>query len=432
METETAPSNSGSPAEHEQQPPLGEYREAFSAIDDIPGSELDGSPAPKPEAKPEPKPEAKPAPKPEAKPGEKPGPKPGEKPAKRKLGDDLDSVVGDPEPKPDPTEGKAKGEDGDAMFDGPTVPKQLREAYKKTREELEQVRGRTKELEAAAERAAADVSGKLHKEYQTKLEASERRRSELETEIRYLDYQRSQEFEEKYHGPLKQEWRSTMEDLEGMVINDGDKEREVTPQDVARLLTMNNVQARRACDELFGSAASVVMEHRAKLMQMTNARAKAIDEWKEKGSLRDAEVQKQRQAMRSKWESDIEGYQQEYPEMFGRVDGDDAGNRLIESGMGLARKAFLAEGVKDGLTPEQRREEVLEAQTMVALRAAAYPRVLRDLKTAKAQLKELQDKLAEYQVSEPEPGGKRGGESVGRGKEQTPEDAIDALPGMVG
>lgn len=420
METETAPSNSEAPAdlagEHEQQPPLGEYREAFSAIDDLPGSELDGSPAPKPESKPAPKPDAK--------------------PAKRKLGEDLDSVVGDPEPegeKPDPTDGKTKGEDGDSMFDGPTVPKQLREAYKKTREELEQVRGRAKELETAAERAASEQASKLHKEYKEKLEASERRRSELETEIRYLDYERSQEFEEKYHGPLKQEWKATMDDLEGMVISDGDKEREVTPQDVARLLTLNNVQARKVCDELFGSAASVVMEHRAKLMSMTNARAKAINEWKEKGSQRDAEVQKQRQAMREKWQSDIEGYQQEYPDMFGRVEGDDAGNRLIDSGMGLARKAFLAEGVKEGLTPEQRREEVLEAQTMVALRAAAYPRVLRDLKSAKAALKALQEKLSEYEGSEPEPGGKRGGDAGGRGgKEQTPEDAIDALPGIVG
>ena len=423
-----APSPQGTPTElagSPNLPPVGEYKEAFSAIDDIPATGFDGKhddPPPKPADR-----------SPEPKPGDRDDPKPGKedpKPSKRRLPEDIDGLV---KPKPKADSGK-KPEDEkveDSEFEAEAVPKRLRETYRATKENLTKAEQRVRELEETVEKAKKETADSVRTEYEKKLEDIDRRRAELETELRFSNYSKSEEYKEKYHGPLREAWKETLAGIEGMTVEDSEgNTREVNSDDISRLMAMPNAQARKVATEMFGTAASEIMQYRAKLMGLTTARDKALEEWRTKGSEREAQMAKDRQAMVKSWESDIQGYQTDYPELFGKRDGDADGNALIDAGNRLARKAFLAEGIPDGLTPEQRREEVLGAQTMTALRAMAYPRVLRDLNAAKSEIEELKSKLAEYQGTEPEPGGKpsRGGTS-GSGKEATPEDAIDSIIG---
>jgi hypothetical protein len=413
-------------------PPLGDFREAFSAIDDIPsiGGDDSGSRQSEPNRD-TPAPKDKPA-KPATEQQRQEPAK--DKPAKRSLGEDIEGVL---KPKEQPKQGDQKpaqsGEDPDRLFESPETPKRLRETYKATKAELEKTSSRVKELEASVERAKAEASESVRKDYETRLAASEKRRAELDTELRFLDYQRSEDYNSKYHTPLRDAWKETMSAVNGMTITDAEgNEREVAPHDIAALLTMANPAARKAAERMFGTAAPEIMTYRQKLMGLTTAREKALEEWKVKGSERDEQVAKERQEIVKRWESDIDGYREDHPELFGDREGDEGGNQLIRSGLKLARTAFLAEGVPDGLTTTQRREAVLNAQSQLTVRAMAFPRVLRDLKSAEAEIESLRTRLAEYESTELEPGNRRQGESEsGRGKRDlSPEEQIDALPGV--
>lgn len=425
-EPTTIEAQPGSGSSPDGSPPLGDFREAFSAIDDIPsiGSET------------EPKPERTEA-SPKKEVPEKPKTEPAkEKPTKRSLGEDIDGVL---KPKEQPQKQDQKpaqnGDDPDRLFEAPETPRRLRETYKATKAELEKTSFRVKELEESIERARTEASESVRKDYETRLAASEKRRAELDTELRFLDYQRSEDYNSKYHTPLRDAWKETMGAIDGMVITDPEgNERAVQPQDIAALMSMTNVAARKAADRMFGTAAPEIMTYRQKLMGLTTAREKALEEWKVKGSERDEQVQRERKEIVERWESEIEGFRIDHPELYGDRQGDEEGNSLLRAGTKLARTAFLAEGVPDGLTTTQRREHVLAAQSQLTVRAMAFPRVLRDFKAAEAEITKLRKRLAEYESTELEPGDRRngdgGGDAGGRGRELTPEEQIDAIPGV--
>lgn len=417
---------------------MSDYREAYSAIDDIPGSESqegnDPSPEPRQDPKPERREENRETPKDEPKPAAKP--KEAAKPkatSKRSVGDDLEAFVKKPEEAEEKSGDDPKEESGDDPdFDSPSTPRKLRDTYKKTREELTKASARVRELEETVEKTKRETAESVAKEYETRLAETERRRAELETNLRYLDYERSEDFKSRYQTPLREAWKEALSTIEGMTIPDGNGgEREVSPNDIAQLMGMNNVQARRTATELFGTAAPEVMTIRAKLLGLTTARNKALEEWKTNGSKHEEELQKTRAQTRKQWEDDLTGYQTEHPDVFGAAETDAEGRQLLAKGTALARKAFLGEGLPDGLTPEQRREQILSASTMLAARGAAFPRVFRDLTKAQTRIAELEKQLADLSELEPEPGRQReeGGRGKG-GKPGNPEDAIDELAGF--
>lgn len=420
----TQPNPATSSSQPESGPQLGDYSEAYTAIDQMAGStperdrEVENpSQDPKPEAK-EPKKET---PKPVSKEKSQP---------KKALGDDLDAIVGaKDEPKKEASE-TPKPDDTEKLFEAPGTPKQLREIHKKTREELRAATERIRELETATEKASREATEHVKSEYERRLAQSEKARAEHEEKLRFIDYKSSEEFESKYRTPLKDAWNETLTAFAGMTITDEDgKEREVSPQDFSELMTMPNVQARRAAEAKFGTAAPEVMVHRAKLMGLQTNLQKAVDEWKVRGSERENQVREHRESIRKQWEADIKGYQEEYPDLFGDRDGDSPGNDLIRSGFSLAKLALLGEGLSEGLTTQERTAKVLDAQTKLSIRAMAFPRVLRDLKSAEKEIETLRSRLAEYESSELPHGVRREDGDSGSGtRSETPEDEIDRIP----
>lgn len=423
------PASQTDPAGSPNLPPVGEYREAFAAIDDLPSSGLSGNPDPPRQPKPA---EADPEPKekgPPKEPAEKPAPSKEGK-AKRRLPDDIDGLV-NPKTKTEPDTKPVPEKIDDSEFEAESVPKRLREQYKMTRAELEKREARIKELEESTERVKKDTSDSVRGEYEKRLAEVDRRRVELESEVRFLDYTKSSEYREKYFEPLKAAWGETLAAIEGMTVTDSEgTEREVTSTDISQLLALPNPQARKLAHEMFGTAAPEIMNYRARLMRLTADRDKALDEWKKNGSEREKQMLEQRAEMIKTWEGDVKGYQEDYPELFGPKDGDAEGNEYLKQGYSLARKAFLAEGVKEGLSPELRMQEVLGAQTALTLRAMAYPRMLRDLNKTREENEALKAKLKEYEGSEPDLGGKPNRGEPGRAdKDRSAEEMIDAIPG---
>lgn len=418
-------------------PPTGEYREAFAGIDAIDGmsdpsgsARVDDQPAKRESQKPEPKPESKPDAKPD-------GDKAPAQPGKRKLNPDVEAAMKGPDKKDAHQDGKAKPDDGKSQsdpFDAPETPKSLREAYKRVREESETRAAKLKELEEKLPTVEKEVAERVRKEYEPRLSASEKRRAELEEEMRFSNYERTEEFNKQYHTPLVEAWKAVGSSIEGIIITDSEgKEREATLQDVVALTGMANPQARAKAHELFGTAAPEIMQHRANILRLTGEKQKAIDTWRQEGSKRDEAMQAQKKASVQRWSSELDGYAKDYPDLYGRRESDPEGNEMLDRGDKLIRLAFLAEGLPDGLTTQQRHEAHLESQVEVSARAKAFPRVVRDLTRAKGEIEALKKRLAEYESSEPGPGGRdtdRSGGSSGGGAYKTPEEEIDAMPGI--
>lgn len=412
--------------------PLGDYQEAYSAIDNIDGMSgdvpKDNAGASKP-AGDTPKPSAKPPDK--AKPTDTGKESENPKAPKKSLGDDLDSVL-KPKPKTEPKV-EPKPQDGendpDKVFEHPETPKALRETYKRTKDELSKASARLKELETQVEASRREASETVRSELNPRIAAAERRAAELESELRFANYERSEDFNSRYQTPLREAWESAITQFEGMTITDAHgNEREFAPPDMARLMSLPNAQARKFAQEMFGTAAPEVMAVRAKLMDLTNARSKALEEWKTKGSEREKQIADQRKAVREQWDTSIKEYQNEYPDLFGPADGDSEGNALLDKGLSIVRTAFVGEGLPDGITPAQKHEAVLAAQTLTSIRAMAFPRLLRNFNKAQSEIEELKAKLAEYEGSEPGQGNRNHGDEGRSSRGRSPEDEIDALP----
>ncbi len=360
------------------------------------------------------------------KPDTKPAPKDGDgKQAKSKksLGDDLDNLG-------KPKEKAEESPSDDADFDRPETPKGLRDAYKKTKAELDTYRKKATEYEQLVTRTKQETEEALKKDWEPRLAESEKRRSELETELRFLDYARSEDFKAKFHTPWEEGWKTALSEFEGLKVTTSDgQERDFHPSDLHALLGMPNFRAREIANAMFGTAAPDIMRHRAELMKLTGAKEKALQEWKQRGSERDAKLAEERKMTVKRWSDGIDEFSGEYPELFGEKDGDQEGNTLLRNGKTLARLAFLGEGLPDGLTAEQRRDTMLDAQTKIAVRGMAYGRVYRDLKSAEAKIAELEEKLKGYEGSEPGQGSEGRDHGASGGSERTPEDEIDAIKG---
>jgi predicted secreted protein len=199
-------------------------------------------------------------------------------------------------------------------------------------------------------------------------------------------------------------------------------------------MTMPTAQARARAAEVFGQiAAADIMRHRAQLIGLTTSRDKALEDWRQKGSEREAAMTKsaeerQRQ-MLNVFVDGIKGFQSDYPELFGEDSADKEGNELLRQGHVITKLAFLADGLPDGLTPEQRQDAIITAQTQVATRAAAYGRERLRVQRLQKENATLRDKLKQYENSEPVPD-TPAAQGQRAEKDLSPEDLIDRLPGM--
>lgn len=401
-----------------------DYSDAFAGIDAIEGQGLDNpmgsaSPAPAPVAPEAPTPT--PTPEPQAVTPAAPA-------APQKTDDlfNLDRLV---TPKTE-TAAPAKALEPAAKNE-PASLKQFREQYEMTKKERDDFAAKVAELERAKSEGTRKEVEEATKALKAEMDSIRKNAEELDTEVRYLNYTRSGEYKQKYETPLREAWQTALGDIEGIRVTDEDgTERDANHQDIMALLNVPVAKAAIIAQETFGPAAPEIMAHRRRLIELTQARDKSIAEWKEKGAQREVESKKQlesRQARsRDLFESQFADYEKTHAQLFGREEGDEDGNKLLDESDRLVRIALKGEGIDADMGYDDKVDLITKAQAQVALRARAYGRERLRVIRLQQKVAELEKKVGKVRSSEPGQG--EGTSTATRVSPKNAEDAIDELP----
>jgi hypothetical protein len=397
-----------------------DYTDAFAGIDAIEGSGLDnpmGSPS---QQAPQ---EVAPAPAVSAPEVQAPAPTDLAKPKNEDFFN-LDKFT----PKKDEPAPTAKAEPAKPE---PTSIKQFREQYDLTKKERDDFAAKVSELERARSEGTRKEVEEATKSLKAEMDSIRKNAEELDTEVRYLNYTRSGEYKQKYETPLREAWQTALGDIDGIRVTDADgTERDASHHDIMAILNVPVAKAAIIAQEMFGAAAPEIMTHRRRLLELTQSRDKSIAEWKEKGAQREVERSKQVEGRQSRsrelFESQFSDYEKSHPQLFGREDGDDDGNKLLDESDRLIRIALKGEGVDADMGYEDKVDLITKAQAQVALRARAYGRERLRVIRLQQKVAELEKKVGKVRSSEPGQG--EGTSTATRMAPKSAEDAIDELP----
>jgi hypothetical protein len=324
----------------------------------------------------------------------------------------------EPEAEPDEKtqEADEKPPEGDQKGKKPSPVESLRNAYEKTK-------ARMAELEAEVKRyKESPPEDPEKKTLAERLETIDKRRAELEDELRFANYERHPEYREKYQTPIENALKSAYADVVEFEVATAEGEtRKATPDDFNLLVNMPAKQALTVAKEMFGDAASEVLAHRRRIIELENTRKSAIEEYRKKGSEREAaaaETRKKNQERIAKaWETHTKEAVEKYPDWFKPEEGDEDGNRLLEGGFKLADLAFTG---MHTLSPD----EMVKVHAAVRNKAAGFDRMVLRVKRLNDRVKELETELGEFKESEPAKGEGSREKTKAAG---TWEDEIDAM-----
>lgn len=395
-----------------------DYADAFAGIDAIEGQGLDNpmgsampapaAPAPAPAAAPEPQAAAPSAPEPQ-------------------KNDDLFNLDKLVLPKTEPS-APVKLEPAKPE---PTSLKQFREQYELTKKERDDLAAKITELERAKSEGTKKEIEAATKALKDEMDSIRKQATELDTEVRYLNYTRSSEYKQKYETPLREAWQTALGDIEGIRVADEDgTERDANHQDIMAILNVPTAKAAIIAQETFGPAAPEIMAHRRRILELTQARDKSIAEWKEKGSQREIEQRQQLEQRQTRsrqlYDTQFAEYEKTHAQLFAKEDGDEDGNKLLDESDRLIRIALKGEGVDADMGYEDKVDLITKAQAQVALRARAYGRERLRVIRLQQKVAELEKKVGKVRSSEPGQG--EGTSTATRMAPKNAEDAIDELP----
>lgn len=397
-----------------------DYTDAFAGIDAIEGSGLDNPMGSSSQQAPQ---EVAPAPAVSAPEVQAPAPADLAKPKNEDFFN-LDKFT----PKKDEPAPTAKAEPSKPE---PTSIKQFREQYDLTKKERDDFAAKVSELERARSEGTRKEVEEATKSLKAEMDSIRKNAEELDTEVRYLNYTRSGEYKQKYEIPLREAWQTALGDIDGIRVTDADgTERDASHHDIMAILNVPVAKAAIIAQETFGPAAPEIMAHRRRLLELTQSRDKSIAEWKEKGAQREVERSKQVEGRQSRsrelFESQFSDYEKSHPQLFGREEGDDDGNKLLDESDRLIRIALKGEGVDADMGYEDKVDLITKAQAQVALRARAYGRERLRVIRLQQKVAELEKKVGKVRSSEPGQG--EGTSTATRIAPKSAEDAIDELP----
>ena len=397
-----------------------DYADAFAGIDAIEGSGLDNPMGSQSQQAPQ---EVAPAPAVSAPEVQAPAPADLAKPKNEDFFNLDKFTAKKDEPTPAAKAEPAKPE--------PTSIKQFREQYDLTKKERDDFAAKVSELERARSEGTRKEVEEATKSLKAEMDSIRKNAEELDTEVRYLNYTRSGEYKQKYETPLREAWQTALGDIDGIRVTDADgTERDASHHDIMAILNVPVAKAAIIAQETFGPAAPEIMAHRRRLLELTQSRDKSIAEWKEKGAQREVERSKQVEGRQSRsrelFESQFSDYEKSHPQLFGREDGDDDGNKLLDESDRLIRIALKGEGVDADMGYEDKVDLITKAQAQVALRARAYGRERLRVIQLQQKVAELEKKVGKVRSSEPGQG--EGTSTATRIAPKSAEDAIDELP----
>ncbi len=402
-----------------------DYSEAFAGIDALEGNALENpmgsaSPAPAPVT-----PDPAPAPAPAAPAAPAATAPEATKPPVDDLFnlDKFTAKKEEPAPAPPKQDAPAKSE--------PASLKQFREQYEMTKKERDDLASKVAELERARSEGTKKEIEEATKALKAEMDSIRKNAEELDTEVRYLNYTRSSEYKQKYEAPLREAWQTALGDIEGIRVTDADgTERDASHEDIMAILNVPVAKAAIIAQEMFGAAAPEIMAHRRRILELTQARDKSIAEWKEKGSQREVEQKKQLESRQSRsrelFDSQFTEFEKSHSQLFGRDEGDEEGNKLLDESDRLIKIALKGEGIDADMGYDDKVDLITKAQAQVALRARAYGRERLRVIRLQQKVAELEKKVGKVRSSEPGQG--EGTSTATRVAPRNAEDAIDELP----
>lgn len=343
------------------------------------------------------------APAPAPKPAAAPKPEPGKPAAAAKPAPKAEPKADEPAPEPlgGEYEPPATGKPGDIRGWSLRMGKRAKQAET----ELAQVRDRLKALETQGQ------NGSDSKLLAEQLASANKRLEEYENEVRLTKYERSQEYKEKWEAPYKKAVDRAYRDVGELLVtvrepnpNDPDhpieRERQATKADFDSVFQQPLGQATKLARQLFGDAASMVLDHRARIRELQEGAYNAVEEYRTKGleqeKQNDALTKQQQAYIETAWQKANESMKAKGAEYFDERPDDAEGNELLAKGMAHAELAFDNDALSRYPLPQQ-----IAIHARVRNWAGAFPRLRRDVIQLRAQLAEAQRDIEQLRGSGP-------------------------------
>lgn len=430
MDTLTAPNLADRPS-HSDTPDID-----MSGLQTIEGNPA--QPAPQPAA-PAAAPAAQPAP---AKEVAKVEPKPEEKPGAE---DGLEE-----EPKNEPKQEGQPAADPKAAPAKKTAWQLVREREKELKEAKEAHAAATKELAELKSKPQTPANDAEIKQLREQL-------AKYEEEIRYTNYEKSQEFKEKYFQPYQDTAKRLTAEAQELVREVDGQFVPVKAEEFWNVVTAPTLgAAAQAAKDLFPNdptSASHLLSMRKEVQQSWNAMHQAKEEYRVKGAEREkmqkAEAERVARETELKQKESLTARQQRFREMseaalnepkladlFKAADDDAKGKELLTKGFKSADRAF-GEGERneqgelvgdDGKPLDE--DQLLAIYSSVRNKAGAFNYVSYKYRSALNEVAELKKKLAQYESSTPGVGTAPGSEGGPKGgSDLDAELAKLAIPG---
>lgn len=254
------------------------------------------------------------------------------------------------------------------------------------------------------------------KSIQERAAKHETRNKELENEIRFVNYKKSQEFREKFEEPYHRAWSAALKELGELTVETAEGRRAVNENDILELVNLPLEKAREISDEVFGKFSNDVMAHRKQLKQLWEVQAAALDDVRKNGEARDKERQERMQSgikqinsfVAETWNSINEAVlkDEQFGQYFTPREGDEDGNNRLKKGYELVDQGWKENPTAPNLTPEERKQ-IIKRHAAIRNRAAAFSRLVNDNRGLTKRVSELETKLKEFNGSTPSPGGQR-------------------------
>lgn len=282
--------------------------------------------------------------------------------------------------------------------------------YKKAKQleaDMQALQTKYTELEQLVPRTKAEKE-----QLATKLATIEKQHNELQEELKYQNYQRSDDYKKNYEKPyhdaiarahqeiaeftVTEEDRSQQPDGEGKYPT---KERQATPADFDEIYGMKLGPATKLASKKFGpEALATVMGHYNTIRGLAQKALGALNEWKAKGAEREKELATQRvqtaQQVETLWTQVNADIKSKNPDLFDERKDNKEWNENLAKGTAMA-DAYFAD--KSQMPLPQR--VVFDAQ--VRNRIAAFPALVGHVRKLEAELAQAQKDIAELRGSGP-------------------------------
>lgn len=260
------------------------------------------------------------------------------------------------------------------------------------------------------------------KQIDQRISELQKQNEELEKEIRYVNYAKSNEFKSKYQEPYEKAWARAAKEVSEILITDAEtgERRAATTKDLYSVVVSPLNEARDLADSVFGKFADDVMQYRKEIRALNDAQETALKEAHEQSIQRDKQFQQQNQTFMTKTAEEIkkvwEHANQEFGErpdlafVFKPGETDEDHKSRLAKGFQLVDKAFAVNSADPNLTPEQRAEAV-KMHAAVRMRAAGFGPLRHLYDGAVKKIAALEKELSEYKQTVPPTGGTSGADN---------------------